>query len=545
MPTRYAFNLGFDNEHGRAEFERERRRLESEGLPAADEAAERLLALAHALDAGVARCKPALLSTPLAWDDESDALAAWIGRQHHALAALGARRVEAMRRENRTDDLAERVAAAALFHAGEALKWDEGGERLAYHVLHDLLLLSMPNERHRVARACVVDGRRRETTLEALYFRALLLDRFCAGSLPRAQLELLDAWLWEWTPSLRGERDPPASGGLRADLDRNAGLRDTGAHEQPGASLFLALAPLEAARRRVVDDLHMGRMTPAHGCASELRIEEHVALLDHLESAFAGGDDGVPPARAQRELHAGRRVEVWVGLREILAQGMSAGIETGRWRVIDLEDPAIEAQQRARFGEATRRYLWEVDASATGCGFEALETDAAGIALGDVIGWRRGAGAPVSVGCVARRRRCARASQISVGVRVLSHATQLTTLLPEIPGEREEGYQCLFVPGPDASGRGDGFLIAEGRYDTRSAYVVLTAAGSFRVRLNRIRDRGRGWVLAGFEVTPLAVARPVPIPTLETPFPALSLVEDDAAGDAWDRELTSRLAIKL
>jgi hypothetical protein len=540
MPSRYAFNLGFDNEQGRAEFERERRRLEADATFPIDEAAERLLELAHALDAGVSRCKALLVATPLAWDDESDALGAWISRQHQSLGALGARRVESMRRENRNAELLERVAAAAFFHAGEALKWNGAGARPDYTSLHDLLLLSMPQERHRVSRACVVDGRRRETTLEALYFRALLLDRFCTGSLPRSQLELLDAWLWEWMAALRGERQAPEGAALRVDLDRHAGLREADPFE-PGASLHLALAPLEKLRQHVVDGLHAGRVTPAHGCASELRIEEHVALLDHLERAFHGEGEGTAPAaRAGREAHAGLRVELWVGIAEILANGMNVGVETGRWRVVNLQDPAIEEQARARFGEATKRYLWQVDTSATGCGFQALDTDASGIHLGDLVGWRRLPGGPVSVGYVARRQRDG-AGQVFIGVRLLTQAAQPIRLASEIAMDKDDGRARLFVPGADNSGRDDGFLMPEGEYETRIAHVAHTPAGRFRLRFNRIRERGRGWLLAGFEVTSLSAPAATTSPNLQLEEPVQVVHEPLGEGDAWDFELSARL----
>ena len=536
MASRYVFNLGFDLKTGRTEFERERRRLEGHGDFDLDESAERLLELAHALDSGVARCKNTLLATPLAWDEQSDALGAWIARQHHVLAAQGARRVEAMRRENRAPELVERLTAAALFHAGEALKWSASGARPDYSALHDLLLLSLPRDRHRVPRICVADGRRRETTLEALYFRALLLDRFCSGSLPRPRLELLDAWLWEWMPVLRGEREAPQGAALRVDLDRDAGLREAAAGEA-GPALYLALAPLEKMRLRVIEELHAGRVTPAHGCASELRLEEHVALLDHLEHAFKAGQDGVPAKRAGRESHAGLRVEVWVGIQEILANGMSAGIETGRWRVVDLNDPAIEEQARARFSEASKRYLWQVDVSASGCGFQALDGDAAGLNMGDVVGWRRVPGGPVSVGYVARRRRIA-PGQVFVGVRLLTHAAQPLKLASGIATEKEEPRAVLFIPGEDPAGRDDAFLVPDADYETRIAQLACTPSGQYRVRFNRIRTRGRGWLLAGFEVTPAAVARPVPSLALAGPRVEL---DDPLPDDVWSHELSARL----
>ena len=542
MATRPPVSLHFQRPDGRADFERARRELKATLLDhGSDAGASRLLDLAAALDTGVARCKRELVGSSLCWNDENRAMIAWIGRQHRSLLEMGVRLVEAMRRESGDAPLLERVAACALFAWGELSKWALARERPDYRQLHDLLLLAVPAARRRAPIAFVIDGRGGHASLESLYFRALLLDRFASGSVSRTQLELLDAWLAEWSAVLVGEREPPRGAFLRVDVDLDSGLRH-GVREGEGASLYLALEPLEAERRKVVKSLHAGHIVPAHGCAAELRIEEHVALLDDLRRAFRDPAADVDQ-RAPRQSAAGTRIEVWLGLQEILARGIGVGIETGRWRTLDLQDPAIQEQARVRFADASRRYLWLVDSSASGLGFEALESDANGIECGDLLGWRKTTGGPVILGHVVRRMPSGHSGQVFLGVRLLTMAAQPLTLTPEHACEGSEGDGTyLFVPGDDSSGRHDTFLVPESTFDLRSTYRTRLPAGAFTLQFNRVRARGRGWILAGFEVLPLRsgapdFAQPLEL-TLEPQAPAAA---DESTSHAWDRELSARL----
>ena len=66
----------------------------------------------------------------------------------------------------------------------------------------------------------------------------------------------------------------------------------------------------------------------------------------------------------------------------------------------------------------------------------------------------------------------------------------------------------------------------------------------YGLRFNRIRGRGRGWLLAGFEIVvpeePQALALPEEV---APPRFELALAADDVASDAFDRELSPRLLI--
>ena len=523
---------------GRTEFERVRRELRNAPL---DEAtAERILELGAVLDAGVARIKKELLGSSLCWNDDSQQQGHWVYQQHRGVVEAAMRVVEPLRRHGHP--LLQRLTALTLHHWAESLKWSMSRERHEYAQLHDLLLLGMVGERHREAISWVADGRGHNTTIEAMYFRMLLLDRFTSGSLTRQQVEVLDAWLWEWTPALRGERHPPEGAALRVDLDSSSGLRE-GRRDGEGPSLYLALEPLEQQRRRIVAEFHAGRLLPAHGCASEFRLEEHICVLDHLARAFRT-PEGEAPLRAPRQQTSGTRIEVWVGLAEILSRGIGVGSETGRYRALNLSDPSIVAQGNStRFGDSTRRYLWLVDTSATGLGFQALESDAAGIEVGDVLGWRKSHAAPIQLGRVTRRMPSGDTGQIFIGVQLLTQAAQplkLSQVVTFDNGQADGTY--LFVPGDDESGRRDAFLVSESTYELQSSYRAHVGNDSFTVKFNRVRNKGRGWILAGFEILPAPGRAEAAEPSIprELDF-TLVLDHTENVEDPWQREVPEKL----
>jgi hypothetical protein len=551
MATKLSLNIQFQRADGRAEFDKVRNALKASLLEdGVEDGAARLLDLGAALDTGVARMKRDLLGSSLCWNEDNQLVTAWIHQQHRKIIEMGTRVIHAMRRGEPAAALRTRVLALTLFHWGEALKWIPGRERQEYTPLHDMLQLSMAGGGHRESLNWVADGRCRSVTIEALYFRALLLDRFASGNLTRQQVEVLDAWLWEWAAYLKAGETDPGSASLRVDLDENAGLRD-GRREGEGRSLYLPLGPLESQRRLLIKELHRGRIVPTHGCTAEFRIEEHVAVIDHLGRAFnPRADRG--PERAARQREAATRIEVWVGLPEILARGagVKVGTETGKWRALSLAEPSRSADlkdagQPVRYENAdpAKRYLWLSDTSATGRGFEALEADAAGIELGDLVGWRRAASGPMMLGRVIRRLPSATQGQVFLGVQLLTE-----TALP-FRLARADAFDCgsadttfLFVPGDDASGRRDAFLLPETTYQQQYSYHALTGDEAYTIKFNRVRNKGRGWILAGFEVVPAKRVEVATTSSSKDP-PAFELVLEERFDDPWGPEVSPRLQL--
>jgi hypothetical protein len=542
-------NLQFQRPESRAEFDRVRGALRgslSEG--SVEDAAVRLLELGAALDIGVARMKRDLLGSALCWNEDNQLVVTWIHQQHREIIKMGARVIEAGRRAA-SAPLLTRLIALTLFHSGEAIKWVSGRERREFAALHDLLERSMAAGSHREPLRWVADGRGYAVTIEALYFRVLLLDRFASGNLTRQQVEILDAWLWEWATCLKGDEAYPGVASLRVNLDENAGLR-AGQREAEGRTLYLPLGPLETQRRLIIKELHRGRIVPAHGCTAEFRIEEHVAVIDHLGRAFRPQHASDSKRDGRRHV-AATRIEVWVGLAEILARGagVKVGTETGKWRALSLTDPGVSTDPRdagrpLRYEDAdlSRRYLWLSDTSARGCGFEAQEIDVEGIEVGDVIGWRRMASGPMVLGRVIRRQPSATAGQVFLGVRVLTETALPLTLSRADAFDRSSAdTTLLFVPGDDASGRHDAFLLPETTYQQQYSYRARAGNELYTLKFNRVRNKGRGWILAGFEIV---LAKPVEPPETCEDLPAFNLVFEDRGEDPWSDEVSPRLQSK-
>jgi hypothetical protein len=553
----------------RAEFERSRRALRAAlGEWTADAATVRLVELGAGLDAGVARVKRELLATSLCMNDEHHALGEWICGENEKLAEIAFKLLDGSCGTVTEPALVLNASAAALFHWGEAMKWSTCRERHNYQPLHGVISEAMRAERHRHPLRLVCDGRGRTVTLEALYFRALMLDRFGGGSLTRQQMEVLDAWLWEWSPALSGTPQYPGGKVFRVDLDGSAGLRE-GKRAGEGESLYLQLEPLEAHRRQVIEELHRGRIVPAHGCAADMRVEEHVAVIDQLQRAFEScGEDAA--RRAERLSGAGTRLEVWLGLAEILSRGVSPPTveTTGAWKVTEDVRAAIASGNKNHpalgiVDDPSKRYLWLVDVSESGYGFEALGRDAVGIEVGDLIGWRKAKGEPCTIGKVVRRVPGASPGQVFLGVQRLTDAAQPLRLVEEV-GERELSENTfVFVAGIDESGRHDAFLLPENLQRDNAAFRARAGNDLYKLRFNRVRNKGRGWVLAGFEIVmaeapqaPLSFGstQPQDLPSLEftledlspsapPPVPRfeLTLAEDDEYDRAFTREVGSRL----
>ena len=550
----------------RAEFERKRRALRTAiGELAPETAAARLGELGATLDAGVARIKRELLATSLCMNDEHQALGEWICGEHEKLAEIAFKLLDGSGGAIADPVLALNLSAAAFFHWGEAVKWSTRRARHNYQPLHAILRDSMRSERHRQPMRVVSDGRGRTVSLESLYFRALLLDRFGGGSLTRQQMEVLDAGLWEWAPALSGTPSYPGGKVFRVDLDGSGGLRE-GPRAVVGESLHLSLEPLEARRRQVIKELHRGRIVPAHGCAADMRVEEHVAVIDQLQRAFEScGEDAA--RRAERSPGAGMRLEVWLGLSEIVSKGVAPPTveTTGAWKVTEDVRAAIASGNRNHpalgiVDDPSKRYLWLVDVSESGFGFEALGRDAVGIEVGDLVGWRKAKGEPCTIGKVVRRVPGGSPGQVFLGVQRLTEAALPLRLVEEI-GERELSENSfVFVAGADQSGRHDAFLLPE-NLQRENAFRARIGNDLYKLRFNRVRNKGRGWILAGFEIVtadkPQApqvfeTAHCLELPSLNftldetvctSPPPTLelTLADHDEFDRAFTREVGSRL----
>jgi hypothetical protein len=426
-----------------------------------------------------------LLATPFAWTPELKAQMRWLNQANDTFAVLAFRLAETFAtRLGIHDGRTLEMMARALFYMGETVKGEVAvNPRGAhdYRKAHALIRQAMACGHHRDPMHLRFDGRQAPCTLEGLYFRTLLIARFGSGTLNVKQIEVLDAWIWMWMPALLGVTAPPDGLALRADLDSNAPFR-AGSRKNPGPSLYLPLACIERAYEALVAGFHAGRVAPAEGCTRGFEVEVHVGVLDMIRRAMRQANRTPTPRAARRKCDL--TVGVLVGLPEIMAQGFSAA---------PADTPAVEQ----RFAELA-------DKSGTGMGLEAEQADFGAVAPGDILVVSASGEEPASLGKVVRIAASSTHGRLAIGVRRLASQLRLVRVM-RTRGDREVEEALIFVPGEDRSGRHDAYLVSESIFAEPGPMTICLAKTIFTFRFNRARDRGRDWVLAGFEVV---AARP-------------------------------------
>jgi len=148
-------------------------------------------------------------------------------------------------------------------------------------------------------------------------------------------------------------------------------------------------------------------------------------------------------------------------------------------------------------------------------------------------------------------------------VETLSRTPQAVTLARTAPqGRPDDEDVYIYIPGAEDSGAQDAFLVPEKTVIDGSSHDARIGDDVFTLRFNRVRRKGRGWALAGFEIVEAKryVAPPQPDPDapssplfLETVPKAQEAPRFDPAktgayprfeldnDDPWKREVSARL----
>ena len=522
MSPALVHDLDLARADARADLERMHREIDASLMAQPIGASQRLASLSSALGAAVERGKQGAAGL----DATDPAVVAWVAHRHDEIVRTSIGALELLRTTT-AQALALRVRGLALFHWGEAVKWGSVRRPEDHARLHRIFAAV---DRPDSLVPGIARGDGPNMTFEALYVRALLLARFAAGTLSLQQAEILDECLWRWNAELKARRPCPEGVALRVDLDRASGLCE-GRRADGGPALYVGLDALERGRRETVKALQNGRMGPALEIASDAQISDYVFVLDHLRRGLSL-PRGEPALRSERSPEARVALEVWTGLADIL-----------RFAGIAAHHDAEGVDLPARGTPSCQMRL--MDESATGFGLEAWEADAGGLHVGDLIAWRGESGV-LTLARVARRTASAAKGRVLVGVQRLSSSAVPLKL------RRCEGFtgdsrerELLFVSGDDASGRHDGFLFPTWGFELQSEFEARIDRDAFRLRFNRVRAQGPGWILAGFEIV-LRDATPPPEALNLVPLGTereFVLVDDpyEQTSHTWDREIRMRL----
>jgi hypothetical protein len=496
---------GAPDEHDYVMLERRYRAASDAAVIASPSAVVDEFFVMHArVDADVHAIKARLFTPSLASRDDDKAASRWISAQNRRLARVARRMAEGfVRLQGPTED-AVRLAALGMHYMGESVK----GHMKEFHFhegLHRLMRIAFDAGRHHDEIRLEVGGRAITCSFSSLYFRALVLARLAGGGLTFAQIEIVDAWMWMWMPALEGLDSPPEGVAWRADLDSNEGLR-CGAPSGSGPSLYLARAPLEAVRLAIIREFHAGRTVAGPGDVARFSNADHFAALDAVRRALRGV--------RHESLGRGERYEardvafLHVGLVEVMGEALAAkadGAPSIALMPMMGERGSGETRERDHTSGEVRagvsRLVQLTDVSESGVGVEGEEAECSEVAVDDLVALRLKPTGPLLLARVVRRLPAATGGRVVIGLRALTSSAQLVVATQTSHDADSPDLSVLYIPGPDDSGRNDAYLTCADVADGRKLFDTLVGEDVFTFRFNRVRERGRGWVMAGFEIT--------------------------------------------
>lgn len=398
------------------------------------------------------------------------AMVADLGRQAAVMAAdsLG-----------EDDPLIADALARALLAWARACKLEHLGavpspRRQRFRELHALYEAAERRGATEITRAFTADGQAMESSIESLYVRALLLARLMGGNLNAQQVEILDNWLLHWMPSMWITAVPPEGEiALVVRLSGNAGLAQ-GTIAVADDVRYVCVKPLHQRLDQTVSALHQGELFPGWGLATSLRVEDHIVVLDSLQRELAQIEAGGYTQRPRRAQAFGMAVDTQVGVSPVMGSAFDRG------------GPAIRMRLQ--------------DHNETGVGFLVDATHGERIQPGDLIAMSLFPDQPDVLGEVVRKRAGRVDEDVSVGVRLISRDCVPLPMEFEDDTRADNRVDAIFVPGLDRSGRHDAIVVPESAF--RAGKILRTSDDGevFRMSLNRVRHKGRGWVVAGFEM---------------------------------------------
>jgi hypothetical protein len=434
-----------------------------------------------------------LLKTGKVRTREEQATCTWVAERYEHLLRLA--RDTVMRSYADVDkDKNPRIqtCALAILLSGHATKWRKfAGMRpdaIAREWLHQIFRTALSFGEEATVLTIRIEERQIDATIESLYVRALLLDRFSGGNLPPNRLEILDNWLVEWMGALWLTREPAPG---EPTLGINTALPQRGLMPYvrgDGAQLFLSLRPLQRQLDRTIRAFHHGSIFPGWGSGINAPMEDHAAIIDFLEREFTL----IENARTQR----GKRLAV--GTNSIV------GVFFGYDEICKLAFSPDRLYTLAGGGGelGIRNAVNLVDISEGGLGLDMVDDDARKVNVGELIAVRLEKGRPCVLGVVVRKSALQRPAATLIGVKVLSkNPLYLPMERVDTATNSWQATDGIMLAETVETGFADSVIVAEKNYVANALMAITIANRTFEFYLRRVRQQGTGWRMAAFEAT--------------------------------------------
>ena len=443
--------------------------------------------------------------------------------------SLVARRGEWSRRDD--DPLLQRIIGFCLYHQGAAIKWcfmrHEPLRSTAWPAAHALYRFA-----EQVGLATypmrLFDGEdEQSTTLQALYLRPLLVDVLNTGSLSTAQIEIVDAWLADWTTDYSLDTDySPDRHALFVDLDAPSGMRLAADAADGSTRRYLRIDSLKRQIDSVRAEMRAGRSFHGRGVPDEFPVEEQVGLLEIIERVHQTLFQANASTPEQRTPVGDLRAEVRFGFNAvhaaIIGDDLSAQVADtcnstaavpvhfGGIELTLAPSPSASDDEHAPTQAGHQWPRWQVrDMSSGGFGIALSRAESLAIDVGALIAVKPDGFANWLVGLVVRKiDQQPAAEETLLGVELLCVrpiSVQLTRFAHTSDAEPDPTLApvaAIYLPGcgSDRLAGGDLLLLPAGHFGLKTTFSLATRAARFRLRINRVARKGRDWVGLRFEV---------------------------------------------
>ncbi len=453
-----------------------------------------------------------LLVGGLVQTQDDRTLCEWVSERYDQLASIAGKTVPKRAQADANVQISPAPYAVALLAEGHAGKWrriagrtDHEGARAR---LHKLFRRAIKCGAETTVWTAAVDLAFVETHVEALYVRALLIERFAGGNLTPRRLEILDSWLLAWMDAFWLTREPDADvPSLCVDAHNPAGSL---IRYEPNvrADFFLSMNPLQRCLDRAVRAFHDGVMFPGWGIGQSFRIDEHVAVIHFLEREFEQvGRKG--SAKSKRfAMGQSPAVRLFAGFNDVYSQALET--QTVQTRASANSAPMMRnVQDGLRAGlsdtgrhavlNTARQPITLLDISETGIGLELVKEDAALVEIDELVALQIG-GSRVSVlGVVVRKTAGSSRTGVGVGIRILCKVPLRVTLEEVSERIQRTATKAIFVPGIKADGGDDSMIVPDAGYQTGQLLTCIIANDIFNLKMGHVRHQGRGWKQVSIE----------------------------------------------
>ena len=416
-----------------------------------------------------------------------------------------------------TVDLIFRLTGLALNAIHCFVKWgyflNEPGRTVPWKQLHTLYLLAESEGYSQAPFLLHSQQPSFRPSVQSLYLRTLVLELVCSGSLTRIQTEIADGWFSSWCGDYALDTDYSSRAHLFfVDLASDSGLHVIRKDSHGDSLRYVRAEGLKTQIDEVQAGLRHGRLYAGYGAGAVFPVEEHVALLAMIERLYASMVAGSENRIEERTAYEDREVEVVVGIDKLLDhihRGTDAGVagpsSTVTAEMVEISPSGLSLRPLPADSLPAAPVIadpdlqtWRIrDLSSKGYGLIVDRASADTLLLKGIVGLRNQQTRGWIVGTVVRKLANRMRGEMLAGIEVLSFRPVRVELRP---GDGSGSIEALFLPGLDTNGKLDALLVRTADFHADQAYALKAGGTTYRVRMNRITNKGADWIKARFEI---------------------------------------------